>query len=177
MIKLRLLDLADMHPNLLWDDIAAATVAVFEDRAFAAPYRFHLDVADVPAFGSGPLDLRIVKDGIPERQVSKVRRTFESHRRIELAAIAVAGLGMIAAGGHEIRDIALRGSSADYLVGEENYLLEVAGRSRRADFPTAWEARWQRLAERAESYFVCVSEFETPAGRLAFAATDERVTQ
>ena len=102
-------------------------------------------------------------------QIGKVRRTYESHRLIELAAIAIAGLGLFAAGGHQIRDVALRGSSADYLVDEENYLLEVSGRSRRSDFQAAWDARWNRLSERSGSGFiVCVSEFETPAGRLAF---------
>lgn len=175
MSKLRLLDLADMHPNLLWDDIVAATVAVLEERGFAAPFRFQLEVENVPAFGSGKLELQIVKGGIPLNHVRQVRRTFESHRLVELAAIAVTGLGLFAAGGHQIRDVALRGSSADYLVGGDDSLLEVAGRSRRADFQAAWDIRWNRLSERCESgFFVGVSEFETPSGRLAFAPSNKR---
>jgi hypothetical protein len=159
-----------MHPCLLWDDIIAAAVAVLDERGISAPFRFALEVDDVPNHGSGVIDLQIVKGGISNAQIAKVRRTFEAHRLVELASIAVAGLGLFAAGGHQIRDIALRGSSADYLVDEENYLLEVAGRSRRSDFQSAWDVRWNRLADRSNSgFFVCISEFETPAGRLAFA--------
>jgi hypothetical protein len=89
---------------------------------------------------------------------------------VELAAIAIAGLALFAAGGHQIRDIALRGSSADYLVDAESYLLEVAGRSRRSDLDAAWQTRWRRLSDRLGSgFFVCVAEFESPSARLAFA--------
>lgn len=159
-----------MHPCLLWDDIIAAAVAVFDERGFSAPFRFTLQVDDLPNYGSGQIDLHIVKGGVSNAQIAKVRRTFEAHRLVELAGIAIAGLGLFTAGGHQIRDVALRGSSADYLVDEENFLLEVSGRSRRSDFQAAWDARWNRLAKRGDSgFFVCVSEFETPRGRLAFA--------
>ena len=136
----------------------------------SVPLILSLEMKDMPSYGSGQIDLQIVKGGITSGQIGKVRRTYESHRLVELAAIAVTGLGLFAAGGHQIRDIALRGSSADYLVDEENYLLEVSGRSRRSDFQAAWDARWNRLSGRpASGFFVCVLEFETPAGRLAFA--------
>lgn len=169
-MNLRLADLSDMHPSLLWDDIAAAAIAVLDERGFPAPFRLALEVVDVPNFGTGELDLGLVKGGIPSAQVAKIRRTFESHRLIELAAIGIAGLTLFAAGGHQIRDVALRGSSADYLVDEENYLLEVSGRSRSSDFQTAWDHRWSRLMNRSDSggFYVCVTEFETPKARLAF---------
>jgi len=169
-LKLRLVDLSDTHPGLLWDDIIAAAVAVFDERGFSVPFRVSLKVEDVPNYGSGQIDLQIVKRGVTSGRIDKVRRTFEPHRLVELATIAVAGLGLFAAGGHQIRDVALRGSSADYLVDAENYLLEVSGRSRRNDFQAAWDARWNRLSNRPSAgFFVCVLEFETPAGRLAFA--------
>ena len=99
----------------------------------------------------------------------QLQRTYEAPRLVELAAIAIAGLGLYYGGGHEMRDVALRGSGADYLVDEAHHLLEVAGRSRRSDFGAAWQQRWQRLAGRPGSgFYVCVVEFETPAGRLAF---------
>jgi hypothetical protein len=98
-------------------------------------------------------------------------RTYEPFRLVELAAIAIAGLGLYHAGGHEIRDIALRGSGADYLVDEFNHPLEIAGRSRRTDFDVAWGQRWRRLSDcSAGGFYVCVAEFETPSGRLAFRA-------
>jgi hypothetical protein len=88
---------------------------------------------------------------------------------VELAAIAIAGLGLYYGGGHAMQDIALRGSGADYLIDESNHLLEVAGRSRRRDVGVAWQQRWQRLTGRMGSgFYVCVAEFETPAGQLAF---------
>ena len=59
---------------------------------------------------------------------------------------------------------------ADYLVDDELHLLEVAGRSRGSDLNSAWKQRWGRLSDRLGSgFYVCVAEFETPAGRLAFA--------
>ena len=89
---------------------------------------------------------------------------------IELAAIAIAGLALFAAGGHQIRDVALRGTSAHYLVDADGHLLEVAGRSRRIDFDAAWQVRWERLLGRPGSrFYVCVCEFESPSARLAFA--------
>ncbi len=101
----------------------------------------------------------------------RLRRTYEPSRLVELAGIAIAGLGLYHAGAHEIRDIALRGSVADYIVDEANHLLEIAGRSRRSDFSAAWQQRWQRLSEgRSGGFYVCVAEFETPAGQLAFRA-------
>jgi hypothetical protein len=92
-----------------------------------------------------------------------------------LAAIAIAGLGLYYGGRHEIRDVALRGSAADYLVDDANHFLEVAGRSRRSDLAIAWQQRWHRLSDQPNrGFYLCVAEFETPAGRLAFysGATD-----
>jgi hypothetical protein len=90
-------------------------------------------------------------------------------RQVELASIAITGLALHYAGNHEIRDIALRGSAADYLVGEEGYLLEVAVLWRRTDFGAAWAQKWDRLEEQVGTgFFVCAVEFETPAGRLWF---------
>jgi hypothetical protein len=71
-------------------------------------------------------------------------------------------------GGHEIRDVALRGTGADYLIDEANHLLEISGRSRRGDFTVAWQRRWDRLQGQDGGIYLCVAEFETPSGRLAF---------
>jgi hypothetical protein len=90
-------------------------------------------------------------------------------RQVELASIAIAGLALHNAGNHEIRDVAFRGSTTDYLVGEEGYLLEVANGWRRTDFAAAWGQEWDRLREQVGSgFFLCMVEFETPAGRLWF---------
>ena len=67
-------------------------------------------------------------------------------------------------------DVAIRGSSADYLIDAASNLLEVAGRSRASDFEPTWQKKWQRLSERtSRGFYVCVVEFETPKGRLTFA--------
>jgi hypothetical protein len=74
------------------------------------------------------------------------------------------------AGSYEIRDVAIRGSAADYLVGEQRYRLEIGGRTRRADFGATWQQKWQRLTDqRSSEFFVCVVEFETQTGRLEFS--------
>lgn len=176
-MKLRLMDLPEMHPCLLWDDIVLAAAAVLRDLAPTVRHQLNLDIENVPPYESELLALEIVASGVPADALAKVRRTYEPHRLVELAAIAIAGMALFQAGGHQIRDVALRGSSADYLVDDAGHLLEVAGRSRRNDLAAAWQVRWNRLAARQESgFYVCVIEFETPAGRLAFAASDEGET-
>jgi hypothetical protein len=170
-ISVRLIDLTIMHPRLLWEDIVAAAVVILNHTGVQAPFPVELTVEELPRFGSAQLRLAIDPVGIASEHVSRLQRTYESSRLVELAAIAVVGPGLYHAGGHEIRDVALRGSGAGYLVGESNHLLEVAGRSRRSDFGMAWQQRWQRLTDRiGRGFYVCVAEFETPAGRLAFKA-------
>jgi hypothetical protein len=161
--------LPEMHPELEWQEIAAATVTVLEDRGLEAPFRFPLDLIDVPGFGSGRLELAIAREGIQAERVTRIRRTYEASRRIELTAIALAALGLYHGGGHEIIDVAVRGSGADYLVDGARHLLEIAGRSRRGDFEVAWQQRLQRLTDRSHGgFYLCVVELETPAGRLIF---------
>jgi hypothetical protein len=168
-VSCRLVDLLEMHPRLLWDTIILAAAAVLDDRFHDRPHPMILDVRDSPGFGSGEVILSIDYAGIDSDRVARLRRTYELMRQVELASIAIAGLALYVAGNHEIRDVAIRGSAADYLVGEEGHLLEVAGRSRRADFTTAWGEKWDRLIEQVGSgFFVCVVEFETPAARLWF---------
>lgn len=170
-ISVRLIDLTIMHPRLLWEDIMAATVVILSHTGTHSPFPFELTVEDLPGFGSAQLQLAIDPVGVASEHVSRLQRTYESPRLVELAAIAIVGLGLYHGGGHEIRDIALRGSGADYLVDESNHLLEVAGRSRRSDFGVAWQQRWQRLTDRVGGgFYVCVAEFETPTGQLAFKA-------
>jgi hypothetical protein len=93
-----------MHPCLLWDDILAATVAVLERRVSRGPLPFLLECQDIPGYGSGQVELEIVGTGIPERDIAKAVRTYEPQRRVELAAIALAGLALFQAGRHQIRD-------------------------------------------------------------------------
>ncbi|MCH5373279.1 MAG: hypothetical protein JJ992_04840 [Planctomycetes bacterium] len=132
-------------------------------------YTILVQYHEIPESDSGELKLQIVGTGVSPEDVSKVRRTYEDHRLVELGAIAVAGLALFCSGGHQIRDVSLRGTAADYLVDDERFLLEVAGRSRKSDFQSAWNLRWQRLADSsAAGFYVSVTEFETPASRLGF---------
>jgi hypothetical protein len=173
-VALPLVDLAAMHPLLLWDTLIPATAAVFADTHAGPPGAFALTVTDVPGFGSGELRRLVDPSGVSEDRSRRVRRTYEPSRLIELAAITIAAAGLHCTGGHEILDVAVRGSAADYLVDEARHHLEIAGRSRRLDFAAAWQHKWQRLAGRGGSgCYVCVAEFETPAGRLAFRVDRE----
>ncbi len=175
-MKARLLDLSEMHPCLLWDDIILAAAALLTSHSEVALRRVQFDVVDVPGFGSETIQLEVDLSGIVKSEVAKLRKTYEAHRLVELAAIGIAGLMVSVAGGHQIRDVALRGMNADYLVDEELHLLEVAGRSRRRDFQIAWDERWAKLSQReGEHFFLCVTEFETPYGRLRFGAGHEEV--
>jgi len=169
-VTVRLVDLSGMHPRLLWDTIITATAAVLTGLQASPPFRFPLTILDVPGFGDGELLLLLDPADVLDDRLVRVRRTYEPPRLIELAAIAIAAIGLHHAGGHEILDLAVRGSAADYLVDESRHHLEIAGRSRRSDFEVAWQQKWRRLEETQEGgCYVCVVEFESPAGRLAFA--------
>jgi hypothetical protein len=162
-------NLTIMHPQLSWNDMRAAAVAIFADSGAMPPFEFELEVKDVPGFDDDTLWMKIDARTISDAYVAQLRRTYEPARLVELAAIAIAGLALYHAGGHVIDDVALRGTGADYLVDEGSYLLEVAGRSRRRDFQSAWRQKWQRLlAKVGGGFFVCVAEFESRSGRLAF---------
>ena len=84
-----------------------------------APYTFLILAEDIPGFGSEELILTIDPSGYDEESIVRLRRTFELARQVELAAIAVAALAFALSGGHEIVDVALRGSAADYYPGTE----------------------------------------------------------
>ncbi len=101
-IAVRLTDLAIMHPRLLWQDISAAAVAVLSGVQTESPFRLELAVRDVPGFGSGSLRMAMEADGVSAAHVTRLQRTYEASRLVELAAIAIAGLGLYHAGGHEI---------------------------------------------------------------------------
>jgi len=126
----RLVELSTIHPRLLWDDLIAATVAVLGQNNAPPPFRLELAVEGLPAFDDDRLLLAILPDDVSPEYVARLRRTYEASRLVEMAAIAIAGLAIFHAAHREIRDIALRGSRADYLVGEAGQLLEVGGRSR-----------------------------------------------
>jgi len=140
----RLTDLASMHPRLLWNDVAASAAAVFKECGFDSRCRLQVETSEVPGFLDRTLELEIDRSGISQVRQARVRRTYDSARLVELAAIAVAGLALYHAGKHTLRDIARRGTGADYLVDDEKHLLEVAGRSRRRDLESVRAARLKR---------------------------------
>ncbi len=168
-LNARIADLPLLHPRLLWDDVIAAATYVLSSESVEPFQTCAVDVRDVPEFGSARVDLRVRLSGLPEQRLERVRRTYEPSRMIELAAIAVAGLALYHCGGHEIIDVAARGTHADYLVDDDRRPLEVAGRSRRQDLRPAWKPKWQRLRDRAqEGFYLFVMEFETRSARLAY---------
>lgn len=169
-VPVRLLDLPAMHPELLWETIITATAAVLDQGGTEPPYPFGLAVENVLGFGSEECRLLIDPEGVSAIRLAQVRRTYEPSRLVEMAAIAITALGLHSAGGHEILDIAIRGSAADYLVDQAHHHLEIAGRSRRSDLEAAWRQRWERLADQwGSGFYLCVAEFERSTGRLAFA--------
>ncbi len=167
--RFQLADLAEMHPRLLWPGIVAATSAVLSERQPNRPFHMQIEIQDIPGFGSSTGTFVLDSKGISNDHVLKLRRTFESTRLVKMAAIAIAGLGLHFAGNHEMMELAVRGTAADCLVDEARHRLEIAGRSRKSDFTTAWEERHQRLLARPNGgFFICVVEFETPFARLMF---------
>jgi hypothetical protein len=171
-VEVQLKELEAMHPHLLWGDFIGAAVIMLR-RQSKSPFQFDVAVADVPRFNDDLLQLFIRPPRLSTRLLKRLERTHEPTRLVEYAAIALAGLALYHAGRHIIHKVAVRGSGGDYVV-DEILLMEVAGRSRRADFQGAWDHRWQRLLSRGEvGFFVFIAEFETPAGRLAFHSRGE----
>lgn len=156
-----------MHPRLLWDDLACAA-EVLGRPGIARPFGVEVVTEAVPAFGSQRFRLHVDPSGLAAGLLERVRRTYDPARLVEMAAISLTALACYHAGRHEIRDVALRGSGADYLVDESGDRLEVAGRSRRADVTAAWDQRWQRLAGVPGGRYVCVVDFETLTVRLGY---------
>ncbi len=161
-------ELATVHPNLLWPQLTAACVAVL-GPAEGAGHRLEIGLEGIPTFDDGRITLVIQTSGVDPTHTRAITRTFEPSRLVEMAAIVLAGLAVFHVAHLEIRDVALRGSRADYLVGERGYLMEVGGRSRRQDLAAAWREKWGGLIEReGGGFFLSLTEFETPAGRFAF---------
>jgi hypothetical protein len=168
-VAIQLVDLPGLHSRLYWDPIILATAAVLSRDASASFHRFTLSIEGVHGFGTDELAIEIGTDDIRPQDVEKLQRTLEPSRQIELAAIAVAGIGLHLAGGHQIMDLAAHGSGADYLVDAACVPLEVGGRSRRRDVDQAWQQKEQRLRERRESgVYICICEFATLTGRLGY---------
>lgn len=168
-VRLSLTDLEEMHPQLLWNDITAATAAVLVEPRATRVAQLAIEYQHVPGFGSGEVVLGIDTAGVATETLDRLRRTYERPRLVELAAIAIAGLSLHYGGRHEVEDVSARGSSADYLVDPSGQLLEVGGRSNRSDFESAWQQKCDRLKQRGQrGYYVCVVEFETPFGRLGY---------
>ncbi len=169
-VPCRLQDLPNLHPRLLWETIGLAAAAVLAGVGGQPPCPIVLHAENIPGFGGGELMLAIDPGPFGDDSILRLRRTFDLARQVELAAIAVAGLALAYTGGYEICDVALRGSAADYLVGDHRSRLEIAGRSRRADLESAWQQKWSRLSQvHDQPCYVFVAEFETLTGRLGFA--------
>jgi hypothetical protein len=101
--RTRLSDLADMHPRLTWAEIATAAAAVLGGSGPIESVAFSVDCHDLPGFGSGPILLDIDCSSVTEAEIARIRRTYESSRLVELAAIAVTGLSLYHGGGHNNR--------------------------------------------------------------------------
>lgn len=169
-VEARLDELATMHPRLLWSELATAATVVLSERGPLGKAAVSIECRDLPGFEHESLTLNIDGSRVDRGQTDRLRRTYERSRLVELAAIAVTGLALYYGGGHEIVDVALRGSAADYLVDSSRNRLEIAGRSRRSDLEHAWQQRIARLAGTSDGFYLSVIEFDTPRGRLAFLA-------
>lgn len=167
----RLSDVSDYHPRLLWDDAIAAAVSVAQRFASAPIVRYAIDTEGLAAVRDNQLLLDLDLRPFSAARIARLERTYEPARIVELAAIAIAGVALYHGGRHEIVDVTMRGSGADYRVDHSGVVLEVTGRTRRRDVNAAWESKRQRLLHRSAcGAYICVVEFETPGGRLTFTA-------
>jgi hypothetical protein len=167
-VEVQLADLNYLHPELEWRDLIGAAAILLGEKS-ASPFQFKVEISDVPSFDDDILQLAISADGLNLAQLAKQRRTLETSRLVELAAIALGGLALYHAAGQEIVSVAASSTGADYALAVEGHLLEVTGRSRRRNFESAWSQHWSRLTASAKGHFyLFAAEFQTPKGRLAF---------
>jgi hypothetical protein len=160
-------ELAACHPRLLWREMSAAAAVVLLPHWKRRSLLIRFETERLPGLAGDELVLKVDAPPIPEDEIERVRRTYEAPRLVELAAIATCGLALYQGGGHEIVDIAARGTQADYLVDAERHPLEIAGRSHKSDLAAVWADKQARLRRRTRSgFYVCVFEFETPRGKL-----------
>jgi len=111
-VEVQLTDLYNLHTRLEWDAIIAAAAIVLGEKSLP-PFRFNLQVVDVPTFYDEFLHMTIWADRIGTGKLAKRRRTLEWAGLVEFAAIALAGLGLYHVVGHEILEVAIRNSGGD----------------------------------------------------------------
>jgi uncharacterized protein YbbK (DUF523 family) len=92
-VPVSLSDIPEWHPRLLWDSLLAATAAVLEETQDQPQPRFPLKVVNVPRFDGGDLTLVVNVADVTAAQVTRIRKTFEPARLVELAAITLAAGG------------------------------------------------------------------------------------
>jgi len=165
----RLRDLPQMHPRLVWREIAGAAAVVLGRLKRRSIVSVPTVFENFAGLTEEAVPLRVEITGSSKQFLLRLLATYERMHLVEMAGIALAGVALYHVGGMEIRDVAIYGSGADYLVGDALTLLEVAGRSRRQDARKAWKAKMIRLRKRAASGFLLfVADFETPTARCAF---------
>lgn len=114
---------------------------------------------------SETVEFEVFTTELAREQASRVERTYERSRLVEMSAIA--GIAISQVLWCQIVDVALRGTGAEYLIGPSNELLEVAARSHQTDFARAWNERRERLKRRwSHPAWLCVVEWESPFSRL-----------
>jgi hypothetical protein len=164
-----LAELPELHPSLWWDSLIAAAVLALKPRSINNSAFVEFAIESAPNSFNTALRLEIDLGEVSRWDLARLSRTFDSARRIELAAIAIAGLAVYYLGRHRIGDAAIRGSGGDYHLDEGRYLLEVSGRSRRSGLAWAWnecQARLRKCADRP--WCLVVIEFEWLTGRIGF---------
>jgi len=170
-VSTSLAELTRLHRRLAWDPMIAAAVAVLQSKSVNNSAVVRFQVENVQSFDDSELIFEIDLSGVSRRDVTKLKRTHEPARLVEMAAIAIRALAVYHVGGHEIHRVAVSGSGADYVLDRGRFLLEICGRSRRADIEQAWKDRKKRLEESTKrGWYLVAIEFESLTGRITFAS-------
>jgi hypothetical protein len=164
-IRCHITDLFRRHPELRWNEAAIALAAVASRRNVFSEIVFSIEIAR-GASDLTSIDLTVELTKVSSSAVAAAKRTYDTSRLVEMAAVAIAGLTAYYGLGSELVEVSRRGSGADYLVSDGR-LLEVAGRSRRRDLDSAWRSKIARLVSLGVGPFaVCVAEFEGLTARF-----------
>ncbi|MBI3406912.1 MAG: hypothetical protein HY040_00965 [Planctomycetes bacterium] len=123
----RLRDLSLMHPRLVWREIAGAAALVLGRRKRRSVVSIPTFLENVAGAENDAVTLQVDLSGISKQFLLRLLATYERTHLVEMAGIALAGVALYHIGGLEIRDVAVSGSGADYLVGDALVLWKSPG--------------------------------------------------
>jgi len=142
-------EIEQWHPNLFCDQIIVAAVAVMSERT-SSPCRFTVECRNIEtgmADECGKIQLAISWSAETEEKAKQLRNSYQRHRIVEDAAIAMA-LSLFQQVVNRLPIyVAHRGEGADYWLGKYELMLEISGTEREDELERRHRQKITQLLE------------------------------